>query len=514
MAVKSDFHDFTAGLNNFISGGKMTMVDNHLIGRQDELSTLNAAYQSKSAEFIAVYGRRRVGKTYLIKAIAKQKEAIFFYISGTQDASMKDQISDFCDVLESTFYNNELEIKQPKNWKKAFESLTNIIKREAGTRKIILFFDELPWLASGRSRFVQALDYYWNRHWSDMPHIKLIVCGSAASWMIHHVVNHRGGLHNRLSGQIALSPFDLKETKAFLHSKSIQYTDNQILEIFMALGGIPYYLNFLKKNLSVAQNIDQLCFQNKGKLVDEFTQLYQSLFKHAESYEELIRIIASKRNGIERREILKKTKLSTDGGRLKERLDALEKSGFIVSFKPYGFIKRKTFYRIIDEYSLFYLSWIEPALDNLRKLDKTTGYWLDKYQSPAWRAWSGLAFESVCYKHIAQIRSALAIHASAMVGSWQYIPKKSSKETGAQIDLLFDRDDGVMTICEMKFTSQPYQLTKDEYQLLERKIAVFKKQSKTEKQIQVAFITNSPIKQTLYSEEMIAYNVVLQDLLR
>ena len=346
-----------------------------------------------------------------------------------------------------------------------------------------------------------------------MPGVKLIVCGSAASWMIDNIISNKGGLHNRLSGQMALYPFDLKETKAYLLSKSVKYNNAQILELFMVTGGIPYYLNFIKKNLSVPQNIDALCFQNKGALSDEFERLYSSLFENSEHYEELITIITSKRNGIERSEMITQSKYSTDGGRLKKRLDALEKSGFIVSFKPYGFVKRKTFYRIIDEYSLFYLNWIAPSLSNIRKLDKTKGYWVEKCQTPGWRAWVGYAFESVCYKHIAQIRSALGIQASAEVGSWQYIPKKGSQDTGAQIDLLFDRDDGVITICEIKYTSQPYQLTKDETNLLTRKIEIFKNRTKTTKQIQFALITNIPMKDTMYSEEMVAHNLTLVDLM-
>ncbi|MBS0359179.1 MAG: AAA family ATPase, partial [Proteobacteria bacterium] len=340
------------------------------VGRDEEQKMLDAVLRSKTAEFIAVYGRRRVGKTYLIKDVFKQKDCIFFHITGTQDATMSEQIDDFTRVIETIFYHNEFEFKNPGNWKKVFELLTKAIEREVKQQKVVLFFDELPWLASKRSRFIQALDYYWNRFWSDMPKIKLIVCGSAASWMLTHVISHKGGLHNRISGQIALYPFDLKETKEFLISNKIKYNDNQVLDVFMIVGGIPYYLKFLKKNLSVAQNIDHLCFQNKGQLIEEFSRLYSSLFSNAETYEELVRIIASKRRGIERTEIFKKSKYSTDGGRLKKRLDALEKSGFIVSFKPYGFTKRGTFYRIIDEYSLFYLNWIEPAISNIRKLDK------------------------------------------------------------------------------------------------------------------------------------------------
>lgn len=484
-----------------------------LIGRYQEQQILENLLQSNTAEFFAIYGRRRVGKTFLIKTFFNQKDCIFFHITGARNAPMKEQINDFTRIVESVFYNNSFSLSNPSNWKKAFELLTNSIMKEAGKKNVVLFFDELPWLASKRSRFIEALDYYWNRFWSDMPQIKLIVCGSAASWMLDTVISNKGGLHNRITGQISLNPFDLRETKEFILSKNIRYSDQQILELFMIMGGIPYYLNFIKKNLSVAQNIDQLCFQNKGILVDEFNRLYASLFDHPEAYQELIRIIASKRSGVQRTEILKKSKYSTDGGRLKKKLEALEESGFIVSFIPYSFVKRQTFYRIIDEYSLFYLHWIEPALSNIRKLDKTKGYWLEECQTSAWRTWAGYAFESVCYKHLGAIRKAMDIQASAMVGSWQYIPKKGSHEEGAQIDLLFDRKDGIIDICEIKFSSQPYQLTKEEYQVLNQKISVFNTRTKNRKQIHFALITNQPIKTTLYSEEFVMKNVTLNDLL-
>src|SRR3990167_5060112 len=299
-----------------ISDGIMKTEKPVLIGRHTEKETLDHAYRAETAEFIAVYGRRRIGKTYLIKTFFKQKRGIFFHITGTRDATMTEQLDDFTRIIESTFYEQQLTITNPLNWKKAFDLLTRTIQREALQQPVILFFDELPWLSSKRSRFIQALEYYWNRYWSDLPNIKLIVCGSAASWMLDHVISQKGGLHNRISAQIPLAPFDLAETKAYIASKGMNYHHNQILEIFMVTGGVPYYLNFLKKHLSVPQNIDQLCFQNKGQLVEEFGRLYASLFDNAEAHEELVRMIASKHQGIERTDILKKSKLSTDGGRL------------------------------------------------------------------------------------------------------------------------------------------------------------------------------------------------------
>lgn len=484
-----------------------------LIGRREEQQILTRIFNSTSAEFIAVYGRRRVGKTYLIKTFFKQQDCIFFHITGTREAPMGEQIHDFTREIEAVFFNNEFEMKSPSNWKSTFDLLTKTILKQNNKRKIVLFFDELPWLASKRSRFIQALDYYWNRYWCDMPKLKLIVCGSAASWMLDHVISHKGGLHNRITGQIQLRPFDLQETKQYLFYKGVRYNDNQVLDIFMIIGGIPYYLNFLKKNLSVAQNVDQMCFQQQGPLVDEFTRLYASLFDSPEAYEELVRSIAAKRRGIKRTELLKNAKFSTEGGRANKRLSALEKSGFIVKFKPYGQVKRGTFYQLIDEYSLFYIHWIEPALSSIRQLDKTKGYWLEKSQSPSWRSWAGYAFESVCYKHLAQIRQALNISATADIGSWQYIPIKKSGEEGAQIDLLFDRNDSVVTVCEMKYTIKPYQFTKEEAHSLNKKTEIFKKRTGITKQIHLVLVTNIPIQPTLYSEEIIAHNVTLHDLM-
>ncbi len=485
-----------------------------LIGRDDERQILSRILNSPAAEFVAVYGRRRVGKTYLIKTFFKDQDCIFFHITGTRDAAMSEQIHDMTQIMETIFYNNTVTIKEPENWKLAFKLLTKAIEHQTQGRRVVLFFDELPWLASKRSRFLQALDYYWNRFWSDMPQIKLIVCGSSASWMLENIISHKGGLHNRITNRIALQPFNLKESKAFIQSKGIKYSEQQIAEIFMATGGVPYYLKFLEKNLSVPQNIDQLFFNHAGFLFDEFPRLFSSLFAQPEAYEEIIRIIALKRHGIERTVLCQQAKLSTDGGRFKSRLEAFEQSGFILSFKPYGFTKKGTFYRIIDEYCLFYLHWVEPALSTLKKLDHAKGYWLEKCQTAAWKVWAGYAFEALCFKHITQIRQALNIHVSAEIGSWQYIPQKNSEENGAQIDLLFDRNDGVITLCEIKYHQEPYALTKEAAQGLMKKVAIFQEKVKTTKQIQIVLITNLPIKKTLYSEELIVENVILEDLFK
>ncbi len=485
-----------------------------IIGRKEEKRKLNSGFLSKNSEFIVVYGRRRVGKTFLIRTFFSQKKCTFFHITGIKDGSLQDQLYEFTRIMETTFYGPSVRLKEPTSWSLAFELLTQTIKQQKASQKIILFFDELPWLASQKSRFLQVLDYYWNRFWVTMPQLKLVVCGSAASWMIENILHHKGGLHNRTTYRIALAPFSLGETKMYLKYLGFSYTDRQISDIYMILGGIPFYLNFLNKTLSVPQNIDHLCFNKKGYLVDEFHILYASLFHQSEAHEEIIRIMGTKRQGIERKTLLKLAKLSSEGGTFHKRLRELEASGFIISYTPFGHKKRNTHLQIVDEYTLFYMAWIEPAIDTILRIDRANGYWIEQCQSPSWKSWAGYAFESLCFKHIEQIRQALGINASASIGNWKYIPQKGSEEEGAQIDLLFNRNDDVITLCEMKYTSAPYKLSKSEALSLLRKVDIFKKQTKTTKQVTISLVSPQEIQNTFYSQEILSGAVTLKDLMR
>ena len=484
-----------------------------IIGREEEKDELYRVFMSNKPEFIAIYGRRRIGKTFLVRTFFSQKKCIFFHITGIRDGKIRDQIYEFTRILEATFYGPQVRLKEPANWTLAFELLTQTIKQQPPRQKVVLFFDELPWLASQKSGFLQALDYYWNRFWVTMPLLKLVVCGSAASWMIENILHHKGGLHNRTTCRISLAPFTLGETKIYLKSLGFSYTDRQISDIYMVMGGIPFYLNFLNKALSVPQNIDYLCFNKKGVLLGEFNILYASLFHQSEACQEIIRIMATKRQGIEQTELLRLSRLSTEGGTFNKRLKELEASGFIIRYTPFGYKKRNTYLQIVDEYTLFYMNWIEPALATLSRIDQANGYWVEQYQLPAWKSWAGYAFESLCFKHIGKIRQALGINSSASIGNWKYMPARGSNNEGAQIDLLFDRNDDVITLCEMKYTARPYKLAKSEAQGLLKKVEVFKKQTHTSKQVTVALIASQGIQDTAYARNVLSGVVTLKDLM-
>ncbi len=483
-----------------------------IVGRHYEQQQLQKKFDSQEAEFIAIYGRRRVGKTFLIRNFFKDKNCLFFQVSGIHKDPFNLQLNEFKNEIERTFFSDKggLQLKEPENWMEALQLLTKSIELAKEHKKVVLFLDEFPWMATPKSGLLQALDYYWNRFWVNNPKIKLIVCGSAASWIIRNILNNKGGLHNRVTSRIHLEPFTLYETKEYLKQQGVVLNNTQILDLYMCIGGIPFYLKFVEKGLSAVQNINQLCFQKKGSLLDEFNNLFSSLFDHADIHEEIVRIIASRREGLSRAEIESST--GSKGGSLSEKLQELEEASFIMKFIPWG-KERGTYYKIIDEYTLFYLKWIAPEKKGRLAKEITLKFWQDASQTPAWKAWAGYAFEAICYKHLTLIRKALQITDGATATTWRYSSKKKGEE-GAQIDLLFDRPDDTINLCEIKYCKEPYAIDKSYSKELLRKIDIYKKITKTEKQIFLSMITSCQLKKTMYSEEIITSHVSLNNLFK
>ncbi len=483
-----------------------------LICRREEIDTLQQMYESNKPEFLALYGRRRVGKTFLIKQFFKDKKGIFFNVMGTKNGAFIEQLSHFSDQVGKAFYNGA-NLAPPKNWDDAFKSLTNAIEK-AQAKKIILFFDEIPWMATRKSRLLQNLDYYWNQYWSSDARVKLIICGSSASWIINKVINNTGGLHNRITGSMHLDPFNLRETKSYLNSLGIQLTNQQILLIYMLTGGVAYYLSSVGKGLSAAQVIEKMAFDEKGILFNEFNNLFSSLFDQSDICVQIIKEIGKYQYGVGKTELLKKLGKAFMGDSGLKKLEELEEAGFIVSFTPHYHKRQGIYYKLIDEYIIFYLKWIMPIKKSLQKKALEKGNWQSVQQTPAWHSWLGYAFEAICYKHISAIRKALSISPGAVANTWRYVPKKGKTERGAQIDLLFDRDDDAITICEIKCTEEPFVLTKDYVVTLQRKLAVFKEQTRTKKQIFLAIVSASGVKNNFYAEDIISGVVTLDDLFR
>ncbi len=454
----------------------------HLIGRRKEIKKLRQYAESKKSEFIAVYGRRRVGKTYLIREVFAGQ--FTFQMTGLDNVGKSDQLKQFHTAI-SKHHKINPPAKPAKDWFEAFNQLINFLETVDSPKKKIIFLDELPWLDTPKSKFLTGLEYFWNSWASARRDILLIVCGSAASWMITNLLNNRGGLHNRITGRIKLEPFTLAETEAFLKYKGTAFDRYQIILLYMVLGGIPFYLDHVEAGQSAAQNINALCFEKGAMLRNEYDNLYASLFKKAERHQAVVEALVQKKKGLTRGEITKITKLP-NGGRLTAILKELEESTFIRHYQPFGKKQRFTLYQLIDPYSLFYLDFIrKSAIDD-------EYFWINANETPRYRAWSGYAFEMVCLHHIPQIKKALGISGvQTSVASWY-------NET-AQIDLLIDRKDQVINLCEMKFSIQPFMITKSYAEKLRHKIGTFQTVAKTNKALFLTMITTHGLAQNQYT---------------
>lgn len=483
-----------------------------IIGREREKQLLTDILTSKEAEFVAVWGRRRIGKTFLIEGFFKEQRCIFFHTTGIQKGALSIQLREFIKEIGNIFYNGA-KIAIPTTWMEAFESLHHAINQAPARISIVLFLDEFPWMSTPKSGLLQALEFYWNRYWKNNNRLKLIVCGSSASWIIKKIVYNKGGLHNRLTHKLHLKPFDLVNTKHFLYEHGLKLNNRQVLDMYCVTGGVPYYLKQINKKFSIIQNINKLCFQKEGLLYDEFSKVFSSLFKDSEVYEELIKLIAKNRHGISREEIEKNIKQTKKGGTLTCRLEDLEMAGFIKKFLPLAHSKKGLYYRIVDEYCLFYLQWIEPEKANIALDIEDNNFWSELVKTPQYLSWRGYAFESICYKHVAQIKKTLAIHDAEKIGTWRYTPRNNETEKGAQIDLLFERRDDAITLCEIKYTDSPFVLTKDYVTKIKAKEEIYRKITRTGNQIFIALISANGLKENKHSEEIIQAVVTLDDLI-
>ena len=468
-----------------------------LIGREKEQEILKACLDSDAPEFLAVYGRRRVGKTFLIKQFFKNK--FDFYMTGSFNAPMADQLGDFQAQLED--YSGQ-KWPRPKSWREAFRQLKQYLS-SLHKEKIVVFIDELPWLDTPRSRFISALEFFWNSWADSQDNLKFIVCGSSTTWMINKLLGDKGGLHNRVNRRMYLAPFNLYETESMLRSNGVQWNRHQIVECYMAMGGTPYYLAKIDKSQSLPQNIDRLFFHHQGELRAEYAVLFRSLFKDSALYKRVVELLAQKSIGMTREEIVSALNLQK-GGNLSEVLQNLMTCDFIREYRAFGKKERGKLYQLTDLFTLFYLKQVAGNQNDEE-------FWSSSIDSPAHRAWSGYAFEQVCLNHIPQVRAALGISGiQSSVSSW------TADEGGkriAQIDLVIDRRDEIINLCEMKYSTQPYDITPSYMDHLIERRELFREKTKTSKALHLTFVTLNGIK---HNEQwgMIQNEVTADDLFR
>ncbi len=472
-----------------------------VVGRRPEMRKLAQAMASGEAEFVAIYGRRRVGKTFLVREFFGG--AIRFELTGMHGVTLADQLDNFAAALGQAKGLRE-SLRPPVSWREAFGQLERHLAAlpppPVGSKHVV-FLDELPWLDTRRSKFCPALEHFWNSWASRRKDLLLVVCGSAASWMVRHLVEAKGGLHNRITRRIRLLPFSLGETATFLTSRGVELTPYQVMELHMAFGGVPHYLKMAEPGLSAFQIIDRVCFASQGELRNEFSRLYASLFDHPEDHLAIVKALAAKREGLTRNELLAATGLPS-GGSTTRRLDELAESGFIRVSIPFRRKEKDALYRLSDEFSLFHCNWIAP----LGKKTLWSGYWMKQRQTPKWRAWSGYSFEGICLKHAHQIKDALGIGGvQTTEAPWRC--QSTDDESGAQVDLLIDRADDTINLCEMKFSEGVFTIDKRYADILRQKRDTFRRVTGTRKNIFITLVTTYGITDNAHAKELVASHV-------
>lgn len=471
-------------------------MEKKIIGRKQELALLTETLVSNKSELVAIYGRRRVGKTYLIRE--HYKNNFIYEVTGLSNGSLSDQLENFAKELR--IRAKDISIKTPRKWLEAFTLLEQYIDRLSSKNKKVVFIDEFPWIATPKSKFLMAFENFWNHFASKRDDLILVICGSAASYMVHNIVKNKGGLHNRITKKIRLLPFNLNETELFLKNNDIKYTQYDILQLYMAIGGIPHYLENLKKGDSVAQNIDRMCFDKDGLLNSEFSQLFSSLFHDSKKHLAIISVLASIRKGISRSELIKKSKIES-GGDFTLKLDELIESGFVSEYSYYQNKRKLRLYRLSDEYSLFYLKFVRNSKA------EGTGTWRKLFASQSYKSWSGFSFETLCLKHIQQIKKGLRIDAI-------YSTNSSWFNNNAQVDLLIDRDDNIINICELKFYNSQFTINKSYYNNLKNKITEFQRETKSKKNVFLTMVTTYGINHNQYSTEIVENELTMESLFK
>lgn len=469
-----------------------------MVGRIDEVKILQDLLQSPKAEMLAIYGRRRVGKTYLIKNVYQPN--ISFEFTGTQNATLSNQLFKFTEKLKEYFGQSE-EIKTPKTWYEAFYQLKTCLSKS--TQKHVVFFDELPWIDTPRSNFLEELGYWWN-DWASLQNIVVVVCGSAASWMLKQLINHKGGLHNRVTQKINLKPFTLSETKLYLESLNIQWDNYQIIQFYMSVGGIPTYLQGVKQGETPTQTIDRLFFTKDGSLRYEFTNLYAALFDNYQNHIDIIKLLAGKWRGMTRQEIIAGSKFK-DGGGLSKILEELEASSFIRRIPSFQKKSKDFIYRLTDEYSLFYLKFIEGKAI----MGKNT--WLKQSSEEQYTVWAGYAFENLCIKHVEAIKMALGI-SGIYTETSSYFHKGNEESEGFQLDMLIDRADRAINLCEIKFYNDDLSITEAYAGHLRQRRERFRNFLKTKKALFNTLITTYGVKQNKNSSSQIDHIITMDKL--
>lgn len=473
------------------------MEQNQIIGRKKEQKLLQEYYESGRAEFIALYGRRRVGKTFLIRRFFNN--SFTFDMTGVLEGGKHEQMSAFHAAMKSYGYTGN----KCTTWLDMFFALRELLEHKlVKGQRMVIFIDELPCLDTPKAGFIKSLGHFWNSWANWQPEIMLIVCGSATSWMVHNVIDNHGGLHDRVTHEMALKPFTLFEAEEYFHAGGYSWPRLSVLQAYMAVGGVPYYMSLFHPTESPAMAINRLFFSENAEMAREYRRLFSSLFRNAQPYLEIIACLAKKKEGLTREELSQM--VGTDNnGRLGNMLTDLIYCDFVRKY--YVRDKRvkvnSAIYQLIDFYTIFYNTF-------LSKVPHDEQYWIRNLETPKINVWNGLAYERVCQIHLPQIKRALGI---ANVRTEHYAWRSKQTVERTQIDMIIDRADNTINLCEVKFSKDTYQLEKGEYLRIRHRMEAFQQETGTRSAIIPTLITTFGVAKGLYSDQIVV-QLTLDDL--
>lgn len=470
-----------------------------LIGRERECAELEWAFSSGKSELIVLYGRRRVGKTFLVRRYFNDKYS--FHYVGAHNQSKVVQLKNFREALLQ--YSGADTMPEIDNWHQAFACLQRLLEDCRDERKVV-FFDEMPWMDSHGSDFVSELEYFWANWVQNRDDIVFIACGSATNWMKDKIEDNQGGLHNRITHRLYLRPFYLNECRDYLREHGFDWDEYQIMQSYMIFGGVPYYLSLLRPYLSLVENVDSLIFRRGGDLANEFGELYNALFSKADKYITLVTFLSTKREGFSRSEIEAATGFS--GGTLTKMLDNLERCDFITIYSHFGMKSKNSLYRLSDFYTLFYFKFVK---DNRSRDEK---YWQHHFMDRSVESWEGFSFEQLCLRHLLHIKIGLGIAGMATESSaWRFVPAVGDNRRGAQVDLVIKRSDNVIHLIEMKFCDREYSISKDYALRLQERKLLFQELTSTNRGVVITFVTPNGVARGVHSS-IVHSQLTAQDL--
>lgn len=460
-----------------------------IVGRKKEIKILNDNYNSSDSSFIAIYGRRRIGKTYLINKNFENK--ILFRHSGIYNGTTKEQIVSFMNSLKECGFEN-LDIVN--DWFDAFECLKKFINNSTKKKKII-FLDEIAWMYTKKSNFIKALENFYNGWASARSDIMLIICSSATSWIINNIIHSKGGLYNRVTTQIYLNPFSLGECEEYCKSRNLSLSKKQIIEAYMVIGGVPYYWNYLTKGQSIPQFIDSCFFANNAPLRNELKYIFSSLFSNPDCYFKIIESLSKKKYGLTKKEILNDTK-EVDNGNFTNKLEDLINCGFIREYSPLKYKKSSVVYQLIDPFTIFHFHF-------LTKKNNDDSFWINQLNNPTINTWKGLAFERICLLHLNNIKNALGISGVyTAVYPWSCKKDEDNNIFGSQIDMVIERKDDIINLFEIKYYDVPFNITTKQIELLNKKKHDFIEVTKTKSAIHLSLIALNGVENNANTNEI------------